>query len=135
LNPALTVTQPLVPAKNLYITGMSITGMTRGASGPATLSSCLVGANVGHFQANPATADSPTTPTVQGRVDVLGQMNIPASAPVGTSLGIISYLPFGTPYCIEPGKYISIWFSPGVAYTIAASQELVFTWHVDGYWE
>ena len=135
LNPALTVTQPLVPAKNLYITGLSITGMTRGATGPATLSSCIVGANVGHFQANPATADSPTTPTKQGRVDALGQMVIPASAPVGTSLGVISYMPFATPYVIQPGEYISIWFAPGVAYTIAASQELVFTLHVDGYWE
>jgi hypothetical protein len=114
---------------------MSITGMTRGATGPATLTSCIVGANVGHFQANPATTDSPTTPTKQGRVDALGQMIIPASAPVGTSIGAISYLPFGTPYCIFPGEYISIWFSVGVAYTIAASQELVFTWHVDGYWE
>lgn len=135
LNPVLTVAQPIVPAKTLYITGMSITGMTRGAAGPATLSSCIVGANVGHFQADPSTADSPTTPSVQGRVDPLGQMVIPASAPVGTSLGVISYLPFGTPYTIEPGKYISIWFSVGVAYTIAANQELVFTWHVDGYWE
>jgi hypothetical protein len=135
LNPALTVAQPLVPAKNLYITGMSITGMTRGATGPATLTSCIVGANVGHFQANPATADSPTTPAKQGRIDALGQMVIPASAPVGTSLGVVSYLPFGTPYVVQPGEYISIWFSVGVAYTIAASQELVFTWHVDGYWE
>ncbi len=135
LNPALTVAQPLVPAKNLIITGMSITGMTRGATGPATLTSCIVGANVGHFQANPATADSPTTPAKQGRIDALGQMVIPASAPVGTSLGVVSYLPFGTPYVVQPGEYISIWFSVGVAYTIAASQELVFTWHVDGYWE
>ena len=39
------------------------------------------------------------------------------------------------PYCIFPGEYISIWFSVGVAYTTAANQELVFTWHVDGYWE
>ena len=135
LNPVVTVAQPLVPAKNLYITGMSITGMTRGAAGPATLSSCLVGANVGHFQADPSTADSPTTPAKQGRIDVLGQMVITASAPVGTSLGVINYLPLGTPYCIQPGEYISIWFSFGVAYTIAANQELVFSWHVDGYWE
>jgi hypothetical protein len=135
LNPVVTVAQPLVPAKTLYITGTSITGMTRGAAGPATLSSCMVGANVGHFQADPATADSPTTPAKQGRVDPLGQMVIPASAPVGTSLGVISYLPFGTPWVIQPGEYISIWFSVGVAYTIAANQELVFTWHVDGYWE
>ena len=135
LNPALTVAQPLVPAKTLYITGMSITGMTRGATGPATLTSCIVGANVGHFQANPATADSPTTPAKQGRVDALGQMVIAASAPIGTSLGVISYLPFGTPYVIQAGEYISIWISVGVAYTIAANQELVFTWHVDGYWE
>jgi hypothetical protein len=114
---------------------MSITGMTRGAAGPATLTSVMIGANVGHFQASPATADSPTTPAKQGRVDVLGQMVIAASAPVGTSLGVISYLPFGTPYVINPGEYLSIWASVGVSYTIASNQEFVFTWHVDGYWE
>jgi len=134
--PLPSLSNPVTPAKNLYITGAKVTMMTRGAAGPANIGTFLVHLNFGSTTVTPVTAESATTPAKLARTTDLGMLSIPASAAVGTLATGDAKDDYGqAPICVNPGEYIQITIRPLVAYTISASQELVISASFTGYWE
>lgn len=136
LVPLPTLTNPVTPAKNLYVTAVQFQLMTRGAAGPANIGTFTVEMNFGSTNVNPATAEGATTPAKTARNIMLGMLTIPASAAVGTLATGTSEEHFSdAPVVLNPGEYLQLSIRPLVAYTISASQELLCVASVSGYWE
>jgi hypothetical protein len=90
---------------------------------------------VGQFQANPATADNVATPAKIARPITLGIQSLVTTAPIGTQFTPDIQYVFNSPVVYNPGELFEITCTPLIAYTIAASQELILCVTVDGYWE
>lgn len=133
--PALVVTNPITPAKNLVLTGIKITCSNRGAVGPGGICTFIYTLMVGCNNVDPKTAESATTPVKQARPVILGMQTMAATAAVGAAFTPDINITFDTPITFYPGEYVTVTITPMVAYTIGADQELIFTMTPIGYWK
>lgn len=135
MNPLPVLTNPVVQGKQLYITGVNYSVISRGAIGPATPDGFVLEMNFGGTNVNPATAESATTPAKIARQHMLGVITMPTTVPIGTVLTPDIRQSFDTPICLSPGEFIQLSLRPMVTYVIAASQELMCVAGFTGYWE
>jgi hypothetical protein len=134
--PALATAAPVTPAKNLVLTGLKISAMSRGAAGPANICNFHYVLFVGGLGgASPATAENAATPAKLARPLSLGMHALPASAPVGTMFTPDIQVMFDSPQVWQPGEWFTIMAVPLVGYVIASAQQLFFTCTPIGYWE
>jgi hypothetical protein len=133
--PAAILTNPVAPAKNLYITGVKYSLVTRGAAGAANIGTFTVELNFGMTSVSPITAESATAATKTARTTIVGVLSLPATAEIGTrATGDASQF-FDVPIVVNPAEFVQLTLRPLVEYSIQASQELLCIANFIGYWE
>lgn len=127
-----------ITGRNLYITGVRISGVNLGATVATTPTTLVWGLAYGHTAVSLATTETAsfaTNTTRAPRRVPLGMM----SAPIGAVAGQLYdpdaiWLPLQAPIVVRPGEFIAsiVRFLVGTA---TASQVVGFTVGFNGYWE
>jgi hypothetical protein len=122
-----------VPGKNLVIRGIRIDTICTGANVATTGTGIQWGLSIGSSAITPATVDSGTTATRQGRKFCLGVQGYPIGGQIGATAQPID-VNLDAPVVCEPGTYVLVLMKPFLG-TATGSQIYRGTCMVNGYWE
>lgn len=122
-----------VPGKNLVIRGIRIDSIVTGANVATTGTGIQWGLSVGASAITPATVDSGTAATRQGRKFTLGIQGWPIGGQIGSTAVPID-VNLDAPVVCEPGTHVLVLMRPFLG-TATASQVYRGTCLINGYWE
>lgn len=120
------------PGRNLYITGVSVSSVWKGATNAATIQTWVVGACWGHTSVSLATTE--TAVSKAPRKMLFGTQTIPGSAAIGTMATPEIEENFVTPVVIFPGEYFQV-VMRYANYVSVNNAEIWFYIKCNGYWD